>query len=358
MVRIQPEPLKDKINGQDVTQYHLTNKHGLTVSLMSWGATVTSVQVPDRDGNLGEVTLAYKDLKTYGRNPSYFGATIGRYCNRIAGAEFRIGDEEYTLAANDGPNHLHGGKRGFDKRLWTAETLKSDGAAGVKFTYISADREEGYPGELTVHVTYSLTDDNELRIEYEATTTKATHVNLTNHCYWNLAGEGDVLGHEVMIAADEVLPVDETFIPTGTKLAVKDTPWDFTTPRTIGERIADERLGKKDRKGRGYDHNYIVRVSDDAAPKDGLAFVARVHDPKSGRVMEVRSNQPGVQFYSGNFLDGTAKSGGFQKHAAFCLECQKFPDTPNQQKNGFPTTLLKPGEVYQQVTVHTFSVRK
>ena len=356
---IQEDPIADKFGDQEVKQFIVTNKNGLTIKLIDWGATVTSVQVPDKDGKLGEITLSYKDFKTYQTNPSYFGATIGRYCNRIAKGKFSIDGKEHSLEINNKPNHLHGGTKGFDKRLWTAEKVERDGSRGVKFTYTSSDGEEGYPGEVRVEVTYLLTDDDELRMEYIADrASKATHINLTNHCYWNLAGPGEtILDHELTIAADQFLPVDPTFIPTGEKRGVKETPWDFTTPHRIGERINDEQLGKKGQQGRGYDHNYIVRPAKPDA-KDGLAFVARVHDPKSGRVMEIYSDQPGVQFYSGNFLDGEAGSGGFPLNGAFCLECQKFPDTPNQLDKGFPTTLLKPGEVYKQVTVHKFSVKE
>ncbi len=360
MPGFQKDTLDFKIGDQVVTQYWLKNTNGMVVSLIDWGATVTGVQSPDKDGHSEDITLTYQDLKQYETNPSFFGSTVGRYCNRIANGEFTIDGKTYKLTTNDGPDKqhlLHGGKSGFHQRLWTAEKIQTDDSLGMRFTYVSPNGEEGFPGQLKAEVVYTLTNDNELKIEYTATTDKPTHVNLTNHCYWNLAGKGNVLGHEVLINADQVLEADAEFIPTGKKLAVKNTPWDFTTPHTIGERINDERLGKKDQTGRGYDHCYIVRPGI-ADQKTGLTHIAQVHDPKSGRVMDIYTDQPGIQFYSGNFLDGSANSGGFKRNGAFCLECQKFPDTPHHEKDGFPTTLLMPGEVYKQTTIHKFSVRK
>jgi len=358
MLKIETDPLAQKIAGRNVTQYILTNKHGLIVTLMDWGATVTSVQVPDKNGDLGEITLRYPKYETYAENPAYFGCTVGRFANRIADGKFTIGQTEHQLSTNDGDNTLHGGKEGFNHRLWTAEPVKTDNSVGVKFTLVSPDGDQGFPGEVTAHVTYSLTNDNELQIEYTATTTKPTHVNLTNHCYWNLAGPGkDVLGHELMLNADRFLPADEELLPTGEIKDVEATPWDFTSPQTIGSRIDDERLGKKDRKGRGYDHCYVIRREKSGAA-DSLPLAARVYEAKSGRVMEVFTDQPGVQLYTGNFLDGSKNSGGFPKHGALCLECQKFPDAPNQQKTGFPSTLITPETPYTQRTVHRFSVKK
>lgn len=357
---LRKDPLSEQINGQDVTQFILQNENGLIVKLIDYGATVVSVQTPDRDGKNGEITLAYKDFKTYANNPSYFGCTVGRYCNRIANGKFSIDGTEYKLSTNDGPNKehtLHGGKEGFSHRLWQAETLpNTGGSVGVRFTLRSPDGDQGFPGEVLAHVTYSLTNDNELKIVYEASVTgKPTHINLTNHCYWNLAGEGDVLKQELKLNCDQILPVSDALIPTGKRLDVKGTPWDFTTATAIGKRIDDEQLGKAGAKGRGYDHCYIIR--DSLFDKTtNLAQVAEAYDPKSGRVMTISTDQPGIQLYSGNFLDGSENSGGAKMHGAFCLECQKFPDTPNQKD--FAGTLIKPGEHYTQTTIHKFSVRK
>lgn len=364
MLKVQPDPLAVRFNGKPVKQYLLSNKNGMTVSIIDWGATVTSVQVPDKDGKLGEVTLGYRDdYDLYETNPSYFGCIVGRYGNRIAGGKLKIGEKEYKLTTNDGPNKenlLHGGQEGLNRRLWKAEKFERPGAVGVKFTLISPDGDQGFPGKLVAHVTYTLNNDNELKIDYSATTDKPTHVNLTNHCYWNLAGPGPqstILGHELMLNCDRFLPVDAALIPTGEKKAVKGTPWDFTTPHTIGERINDERLGKKGATGRGYDHCYIIRPG--VKEKLGeLPLIARVHDPQTGRVMEVFTDQPGVQLYSGNFLDGSEKSGKFPQNGALCLECQKFPDTPHHEKDGFPSTLITPEMPYSQTTVHRFSVKK
>ena len=365
MLNIQPDPLSVKLNGLDVTRYILSNKNGMTVSLIDWGATVTSVRVPDKDGNLGEVILSYESIATYATNPSYFGCTVGRYANRIANGEFTIGDKKFPLTTNDGPtvdgkkkHLLHGGAEGFNRRLWLAEKVKADDSVGIRFTLHSKDGDQGFPGNVTVHVTYILTNDNELKIEYEATTDKPTHVNLTNHIYWNLAGPGGTaLEHELMLNCDRYLPVDADLIPTGEKRSVKDSPWDFTTLRTLGERIDDERLGKKEEQSRGYDHCYIIRSGITETNSD-VPLAARVHDPKSGRVMEIYTDQPGIQLYSGNFLDGSINSGGFPRNGALCLECQKFPDTPHHVKEGFPTTLITPETPYLQLTVHKFTVKK
>jgi aldose 1-epimerase len=363
MLKVQPDPLSVKFNGQPVTRYILSNKNGMIVSIIDWGATVTSVRVPDKDGKIGEVTLGYKDDSMYETNPSYFGCIVGRYGNRIAGGKFTIAGKEYKLTTNDGPNKenlLHGGKEGFNRRLWKADPIQGSDAVGVKFTLISPDGDQGFPGTLVAQVTYTLNNKNELKIDYSAKTDKPTHVNLTNHCYWNLAGPGSeatVLGHELMLNCDRFLPVDAALIPTGEKKAVAGTPWDFTKPHTIGERIDDEQLGKKGATGRGYDHCCIInsKVSEKLGE---LPLIARVHDPKTGRVMEVFTDQPGVQLYSGNFLDGTANSGGFPRNGALCLETQKFPDTPHHEKDGFPSTLITRETPYSHVTVHRFSVQK
>lgn len=354
---VTSEPLSEKIAGQDVTQYTLQNKNGVIVELIDFGATVISVKTPDRDGNNGEITLSHKKFETYATNPNYFGCTVGRFCNRIANGKFSIDGKEYQLTVNDGKHTLHGGKAGFCHRLWKGEKLpKTDDTVGVQFTLISPDGDQGFPGQVVAVVTYTLNDNNELKIDYKATVSgKPTHVNLTNHCYWNLAGGGDILKHELKLNCDQFLPVDGTLIPTGDKKDVKGTVWDFTTATAVGKRIEDEALGKKGAKGRGYDHCYVIRENA-ADAKTNLTTVAEVFDPKSGRVMTVATDQPGIQFYSGNFLDGSSNSAGAPQHGALCLECQQFPDAPNQKK--FPSTLVKPGETYTQTTVHRFSVRK
>jgi aldose 1-epimerase len=330
-------------DGTAVDLYTLTNGRGMTARLMTYGAIVTSLEVPDRNGRSAAVVLGFDNLEQYlGKHP-YFGAIIGRVGNRIAGGRFKLNGVEYKLATNDGPNHLHGGLKGFDRVVWKAEQV-SGGDSAVRFTYVSPDREEGYPGTLTSTVVYSLTAANELRIEYTATTDKPSPVNLTNHSYFNLAGPGTgtILNHSMMIAADRYTPVDATLIPTGEIAPVKGTAMDFTRPATIGARIAEV-------KG-GYDHNYVLNSSGSAKP----LLAARVKEPGSGRVMEVLTTEPGVQFYSGNFLDGTVKGvgGTYHKHYGFCLETQHFPDSVNRPN--FPSTILEPGKTYRQTTIYRF----
>jgi aldose 1-epimerase len=332
-------------DGSNVDLYVLTNKNGLKAQIMTYGATLVSLSVPDRNGNFGDITLGCDSLEGYMAASPYFGSTVGRYANRIAKGRFTLEGVEYTLATNNGENHLHGGIKGFDKVLWQAEPFREDDLAGVKFVYFSKDGEEGYPGNLACRVTYVLTDDDELRITYEAETDKATPVNLTHHSYFNLAGqgEGDILSHELMIAADTYTPVDAGLIPTGEIRRVDDTPMDFRAPHTIGERIAQVEGG--------YDHNFVLR-------NDGgsLALAARVVEPGSGRVMDIHTTEPGIQFYSGNFLDGTitGKAGKvYEKHFGFCLEPQHFPDSPN--KPNFPPTILVPGDKYLSVTLFKFT---
>lgn len=337
--------------GQEISEWTLTNGSGVEVRVINFGALVTSVKTPDREGKLGEITLGFDNFAGWEKNPPYFGVTAGRFCNRIAGGKFTIDGVEYKLATNNGPNHLHGGIVGFNKRVWTpAGTKQSSDAASVAFKYQSKDGEEGYPGNLDVLVTYTLTDADELRIDYEAKTDKATHVNLTNHAYWNLAGRGsgDVLGHEITINADRYLPVDDTAIPTGELAPVKNTPMDLTKPQKIGAKIKEVVGG-----GGGYDHCYALNRTD--ADKGKLVLAARVHEPKSGRTLEITTTEPGVQFYTGNFLDGTPDNAGNKQHWGFCLETQHFPDAPN--KPAFPSTLLKPGETFKSSTVHVFSVK-
>jgi aldose 1-epimerase len=345
LMSVQSEPYGKGPNGQNIEQYLLTNDNDMTVSIINWGATVTSVMVPDRDGNVENVALGFDGLPGYLANAPYFGGICGRYSNRIAKGLFTLGDSEYSLHINNEPNHLHGGRLGFNRVVWQAKPVEDEerNSVGVKFTYISADGEEGYPGNLAVTVVYSLNNDNELTLDYTATTDKDTVLNLTNHCYWNLAGleSGPVLGHQLELNCDKFLPVDETLIPTGELKSVEGTPMDFTKPATIGSRIADV-VG-------GYDHCYVVNKSEKLP-----ALVATVTEPKSGRVMTVHSTEPGVQLYTGNFLDGSDDVNGFEQHTGFCLECQHFPDSPNRPE--FPSTVLRLGEVYRQTTVHRFSV--
>jgi aldose 1-epimerase len=299
------------------------------------------------------VVLGYPTLDGYLKPHPYFGAIVGRVGNRIAKGKFTLEGVTYKLATNDGENHLHGGIKGFDKVVWNAEPVREDSAVGVKFSYLSKDGEEGYPGNLSCAVTYWLTNNNELKIEYQATTDKATPVNLTHHSYFNLAGQGqgDILNHQLEILADRFTPVDKGLIPTGELRSVEGTPMDFRQPHTIGERINsdDEQL----KFGLGYDHNWVLNKT-----SDSLALAARVYEPATGRVMEVRTTEPGLQFYCGNFLDGTltGKEGRVYKHRyGFCLETQHFPDSPNQPK--FPSTILRPGETYNTETVYRFSTK-
>ncbi|QMU26766.1 aldose epimerase family protein [Adhaeribacter radiodurans] len=333
--------------GTEVNLYTLTNQNGITVQIINYGAIITSIITPDRNGQAGDVVLGFDNLKDYLAEHPYFGAVAGRCANRIAKGKFTLNGKEYTLAINNGPNHLHGGLKGFDKKVWEATEIPTQNA--LKLTYTSKDGEEGYPGNLTVSVTYTLTNENELKIDYEATTDKATPINLTNHSYFNLAaGQAeDVLNHEVVIYADRYTIVDEDLIPTGELPLVAGTAMDFSVPHTIGSRISQV-------AGNGYDHNYVLNNSQNG--KLGLAAV--VHEPQTDRVMEVYTTQPGVQFYSGNFLNGslTGKGHVYKKHYGFCLETQHFPDSPNQPE--FPSAILNPGETFQQSTIYKFSVQK
>ena len=351
MDRITQAPFGQTADGQAVDLYTLTNANGLEMQVTNYGGLITSLRVPDQDGELADVVLGYDSLAGYLDQSPFFGALVGRYGNRIAGAQFTLDDSTYTLAANNGPNHIHGGVQGFDKVVWQAEPFEDSTGVGLVLTYTSADGEEGYPGTLETRVTYTLTDQNELAIDYHATTDKATPVNLTQHSYFNLAGNGagDILDHEIMLNASGYTPVDSTLIPLGVVAPVADTPFDFTEPTAIGLRIEDdhEQLGRAG----GYDHNFVL---DGEAGEMKLA--ARVTEPTSGRVMEVRTTEPGVQFYTGNFLNGsiTGKDGAvYEQRTGFCLETQHFPDSPNQPD--FPSTILRPGEEYETRTVFTFS---
>ncbi len=347
---IEKKPFGKTADGKDVDLYVLTNAKGMKAKVITYGAILTELDVPDRDGRLGDVVLGFDDLKGYlGAHP-FFGATVGRVANRVAKGRFTLDGKEYKLATNNGPNALHGGLKGFDKKLWQAEQVPADNGVAVKFTYHSPDGEEGYPGDLAATVTYTLTNNNELRLDYTATTDKATPVNLTNHSYFNLAGQGsgDILGHELTLEAEKYTPVDDTLIPTGKIESVKGTPLDFTTPHKIGERIKEMRGNPG-----GYDHNFVLNGGGKS-----LALGARVVEPKSGRVLEMYTTEPGVQFYTGNFLDGSNKGKGgavYNKHAGFCLEAQHFPDSVNHPN--FPSMILRPGQTYKQTTVYKFSTK-
>jgi aldose 1-epimerase len=340
--------------GQEVRLYTLTNAKGLEARVMTYGAIVVSLKVPDKKGKMDDVVLGYDNLDSYIKNSPYFGAIVGRYGNRIGKGKFTLDGVTYDkLALNDnGKNHLHGGVKGFDKVVWAAEEVRRADGVGVKLSYLSKDGEEGYPGNLKAAVTYLLTNDNELRIEYAATTDKATPVNLTHHGYWNLTGgQRDILGHELTLNADKFTPVDKGLIPTGKLLPVKGTVMDFTKPTAIGARIEDkyEQL----QFGGGYDHNWVLVKGG----KD-MTLAARVYEPTSGRVMEVYTKEPAIQFYSGNFLDGTITGKGgtvYQHRWGLCLETQHYPDSPN--KPNFPSTILRPGQKYETVTVYHFSTK-
>jgi len=333
-------------DGTAVEIYTLTNDNGLKARLMTYGATLVSLELPDRNGKLEDCVLGYDHLDGYLKSSPYFGSIVGRYGNRIAKGQFVQNGVTYHLAKNNGENHLHGGVKGFDKVVWKAEPIKETGAVGVKFSYLSRDGEEGYPGNLACAVTYTLTNNDELVIRYQATTDKATPVNLTHHSYFNFTGgRRDILGHELMLSADRYTPVDKGLIPTGELRSVKGTPMDFVTAMPIGSRIAEVEGG--------YDHNYVLTGGGGT-----MALAARVVEPDSGRVMEISTTEPGIQFYSGNFLDATilGKSGRvYQKHFGFCLETQHFPDSPN--KPNFPSTILNPGQTYSTQTIHKFSVK-
>lgn len=340
--------LKD---GQSVTQYSLTNKNGAVAKIMTYGATLTELHVPDRNGKMGDVVLGFDNLAAYEKGHPFFGSTVGRVANRIAKGRFKLDGKTYKLAVNNGPNTLHGGLKGFDKKVWKAAEVKSAVGPGVRFTLRSPDMDEGFPGNLDVAVTYTLTDANAVRIDYAARTDQATYVNLTNHSYFNLAGDGEVRDHVVQFNADKYTPVDDTMIPNGEIKTVTGTPFDFHGSAAIGARI-DDIPGNPG----GYDHNMIVNRK--SAGKS-LTHFATIYEPVTGRVMDVSTTEPGVQFYTGNFLDGslTGKNGVvYNKNFAFCLEAQDFPDAINHPN--FPSPILRPGQTYTQTTIYRFSVRK
>jgi aldose 1-epimerase len=343
-------------DGTPVQVYTLRNAHGMTVKLLDYGAIITELWVPDRTGALADVVLGYPTLAAYLRATPYFGAVVGRYANRIAAGRFSLDGETFVLARNDGANHLHGGIRGFDKVLWQARPFSTADHAGVELNYLSADGEEGYPGNLRVRVVYLLNHANELIVQYQAMTDRPTVVNLSQHSYFNLRGHGrgSILDHELTINADRYTPVDAGLIPTGELAPVAGSPFDFTRPQPIGARIhaADEQL----RRGGGYDHNWVLNRA--GAGAGDLAFAARLYEPASGRELQVWTTEPGLQFYSGNFLDGslTGKGGAIYHYRyGLCLETQHFPDSPNQA--GFPSTRLDPGQTYSSRTVFRFSVQ-
>jgi aldose 1-epimerase len=359
-MNMKQEPFGETPDGTSVTLYTLTNRNGVEARIINYGGIVVSLKVPDRDGNLEDVVLGHDNLEGYLKdNSPYLGALIGRYGNRISRGRFTLNGVEYQLAQNNGENHLHGGLRGFDQMVWqaspVAQASEEAQASGetLELTYLSRDGEEGYPGNLSVTVRYTLTDEDELRIEYAATTDKETILNLTNHSYFNLAGagRGDILGHEVMINANRFTPINAGLIPTGELASVEGTPMDFTEPATIGSRIGEQY--EQLLFGLGYDHNWVLNKDEGS-----LKLAARVYARGSGRVMEVYTTQPGMQFYSGNFLDGTIRGKGgkvYRKRYGFCMETQHFPDSPNHPN--FPSTILSPGQKYNQTTIYKFSTR-
>ena len=343
------------VDGKPISVYTLRNAKGMEVRAINYGGIILSLKVPDRQGKFGDVVLGFDSVKPYETVSPYFGAIIGRYGNRIAGGRFTLDGKTYALARNNGPNNLHGGPNGFDKVVWEAQPFDSGKVRGIVFRYTSPDGDQGFPGTLKTTVTYTLTDDDELIFDYQATTDRPTPVNLTQHSYFNLAGDGsgDILGHVVYLDADRFTPVDSTLIPTGELRSAAGTPFDFRTPTAIGARIEqpDEQL----RFGKGYDHNFVLNRP---AGATGPTLAARVYEPTSGRVMEILTTEPGLQFYSGNFLDGTltGKNGAVYKHRyGFAMETQHFPDSPNHPQ--FPSTILQPGQEYRSRTIYRFSVR-
>ena len=334
-------------DGRPVELYVLTNKRGMVAKVISYGATVTELLTRDRNGKLGDIVLGFEDLAGYMGPQPYLGAVVGRVANRIARGRFKLQGVVYELATNDGLSHLHGGLKGFDKVLWKGEPTQSASGSGVKLSYLSRDGEEGYPGNLSVAVTYRLTETNELTVEYIANSDKETPVNLTNHSYFNLCGaeSGNVLQHELTLFADRFTPVDDQLIPTGEIKPVEDTPLDFRKTRAIGKRLSE--------LSGGYDHNFVLNRTG-----KGLTSAACVYEPITGRCMEILTTEPGIQFYSGNFLNGSLKGKkgvSYAKHQGFCLETQHFPDSVNHPN--FPNTILRPGETYTHSTIHRFSAR-
>lgn len=350
--KVSAAPFGVMPDGTAVSAFTLVNKNNMTMKVINYGGIIVSLTAPDKNGNFEDVVLGYDSLSGYLKDSPYFGALIGRYGNRIAKGKFSIDGKEYKLGQNNGPNNLHGGPKGFDTKFWSIEEVKADNGAAIRLSYQSKDMEEGYPGNLNATVIYHLTDNNELKISYEATTDQPTVVNLTQHTYFNLSGNAktDILSHELYLNADKFVPVDKTLIPTGELKNVSETPFDFKTPTAIGSRI-----DKKDAQlvaGLGYDHCWVLNESDTSK------VAATLHDPSTGRVMSVSTSEPGIQFYSGNFLDGhiTGKYNVvYAKRYGVCLETEHFPDSPNQKK--FPSVILKPGETYRTQTIYAFSVK-
>lgn len=349
-------PFGATADGRRAELFTLTNGHGIRITLTNYGGIITSLRTPDRSGRFDDIVLGYDNLAGYLHDSPYFGAIVGRYGNRIARGSFALDGKTYKLAANNGPNSLHGGLRGFDKVIWSACPFQNQEGTGVTLDYTSPDMEEGFPGTLSAHVTYTLTDDDRLIVDYQATADKPTPVNLTQHTYWNLAGSArrDILGHELTINADSITPVDSTLITTGEISPVNGTPFDFRTPMTIGARV-DQRQNAQIRYGNGYDHNFVLNR--EGAPADALVRAAHIVEPSTGRTLDIFTTEPGLQFYSGNFLDGsiTGKGGNvYHFRYGLALETQHYPDSPNHPN--FPSTILRPGERYHTRTVFQFGV--
>lgn len=352
-VRLQSEPFGETKDAVPVTRYILANEQGMAVSIINYGAIVTSIEAPDREHKVSNIVLGFPTLSGYLGNDPYFGCICGRYANRIAKGKFKLGGKEYTLAVNDGPNHLHGGLKSFSDLVWLARPVPpaADGkSASLELMHESRDGEEGYPGTVKTTVLYTLTDSNEFRIDYRAVSDKPTIINLTSHIYWNLRGAGtrDVYDHILTLNADKFLPVDSTLIPTGELKPVKGTAMDFTSPARMGARLSEVDGGGG---LKGYDHCYVLNPRSD--PRSQAA--ARIEDPESGRILEIFTTEPGIQFYTANHLTGKPEEGGFKQQSAFCLECQHFPDSPNHPQ--FPSTVLEPNKPYTQTTIHRFSVK-
>ena len=353
--RVTMSPVWKTADGQNVDLVTLRNSGGITLSALTYGGVITTLQTPDRAGQMDDIVLGFDSMAQYEKESPYFGCIIGRYGNRIAKGKFTLDGKTSTLATNNNNvNHLHGGVKGWDKKVWAAETFNDRRGVGVIFRYTSVDGEEGYPGTVKAEVTYTLTDQNQLIVDYKATTDKATVINLTQHSYFNLAGAkaNDILGHELTINADKYTPVDPTLIPTGEIADVTNTPFDFRKSTAIGARIGQD-TNEQIKRGLGYDHNWVLNRTG-----DGLSLAAKVLEPTSGRTLEITTTEPGIQFYSGNFLDGKLNGKGgrnYPHRSGFCLETQHYPDSPNQPK--FPSTVLKPGQEYKTQTVFTFGTQ-
>ena len=352
-VTIEKSPFGTTVEGIEVDKYKLSNQQGMEISIINYGGIITSWTAKDNNGIYEDIVLGYNELSEYEKESPYFGAIIGRFGNRIAKGKFSIEGKEYTLAVNNGENHLHGGIKGFDKVVWDAETISTDSSVSLILTYLSKDMEEGYPGNLEVEVEYTLNNEDELRVTYKATTDKTTVINLTQHTYFNLSANfnNTILNHELILNSDSYLPVDNTLIPTGEFRDVTNTPFDFRTSKTIGQQIDEEDPQLKN--GFGYDHCWVLNEQD-----KGVRFVASAFEPQSRRFLEIFSDEPGIQFYSGNFLDGTLPSknnGTYEFRSGFCLETQHFPDSPNNRD--FPSVILRPEEEYKTQTIFKLTVK-